>query len=84
MIGGRALVLGRADTAKADRQQARMLERMERRHTGQSHEEIRDIEHVRGIARGEMVHIVRLAALIAHDIKKDVHCRLGIVGSWAI
>ena len=52
--------------------------------TCKANQEIRDVEDVGRIPRSEVVHVVRLAALVCDDIDEDVHRCVTILRRGAV
>ena len=52
--------------------------------TAEADEEVRDVEHVRRVARRVVVHPVRLAALIRDDVEQDVHRAVAVLRRGAV
>ena len=52
--------------------------------TCQSDKELRNIQDVRREPGCEVVHLVRLTALIRDDVDEDVHCRVAVVRRWPV
>ena len=52
--------------------------------TAEADEEVRDVEHVRRVARRVVVHPVRLAALVRDDVEQDVHRAVAVLRCGAV
>ena len=52
--------------------------------TAEADEEVRDVEHVRRVARRVVVHPVRLPALVRDDVEQDVHRAVAVLRRGAV